>query len=343
MSRSIGVAAAAFAILLQLVAARAEQNTSPPVTNLYISNSNGDLDVVTGDGMIAVAERNFPFRLGELTPAAPSIWIADYKSKQMVIRYPTGSLKTLSMATQAEVSSHIVDGPDGCHWFTEGLADVIGKYCDGSGLTEYPLPNGIATAPGSFDKSHKDPNNIVVGPDSNMWFTESDGGAIGRITPKGKITQFMVPRANMANAPFGIASGPDGNIWFTLFGGYIGRITPEGEVKEYAVPPKMLKAGKQVFPVRPEIDSITSGPDGNLWFTEAESVQGQHDGIARITPSGKITEYIDLPPTCYPSGITVGPDEKLWFTFDEVSKGGLILKIGSITSQGKSAIYDMPQ
>ena len=35
------------------------------------------------------------------------------------------------------------------------------------------------------------PQSIAYGSDGNMWFTESPGGAIGRITPRGRITEVF--------------------------------------------------------------------------------------------------------------------------------------------------------
>ena len=55
--------------------------------------------------------------------------------------------------------------------------------------------------------------------------------------------------------------------------------------------------------------SITAGPDGNLWFTE----QGLLAGVARITPTGAITEF----PTALlqtPGDIVTGSDGGVWFT-----------------------------
>jgi virginiamycin B lyase len=57
-----------------------------------------------------------------------------------------------------------------------------------------------------------------------MWFTETDGNRIGRITPKGVVTEFSKGITKGAG-PIGIAAGPDGNMWFTELGGNrIGRI-----------------------------------------------------------------------------------------------------------------------
>jgi streptogramin lyase len=72
--------------------------------------------------------------------------------------------------------------------------------------------------------------------------------------------------------------------------------------------------------------AITAGPDGNLWFTEADYF------IAKITPAGAVTEYLipaDTAPA--PHGITVGPDGNLWFTESNRAKVGKITPAGMIT------------
>jgi virginiamycin B lyase len=58
-----------------------------------------------------------------------------------------------------------------------------------------------------------EPWGIALGPDKNLWFTESNTNKIGRITPKGVFTEFIVPTTN--SMPFSIVAGPDGNLWFT--------------------------------------------------------------------------------------------------------------------------------
>ena len=56
---------------------------------------------------------------------------------------------------------------------------------------------------------------------------------------------------------------------------------------------------------------IIAGPDGNLWFTEANPALGK---IGRITPTGAITEYPTPTSDSSPEGITAGPGGNLWFT-----------------------------
>jgi virginiamycin B lyase len=66
---------------------------------------------------------------------------------------------------------------------------------------QYALPKGSG------------PQTIVSGPDGALWFTETSGDEIGRITTTGVITQFAVPTAS--SQPFGIAVDSDGDLWFT--------------------------------------------------------------------------------------------------------------------------------
>src|SRR5206468_646164 len=52
----------------------------------------------------------------------------------------------------------------------------------------------------------------------------------------------------------------------------------------------------------------TTGPDGNLWFTETSP-----NKIGRITPAGVITEFQNPNSDSAPIGIVSGPGGKLWF------------------------------
>ena len=77
--------------------------------------------------------------------------------------------------------------------------------------------------------------------------------------------------------------------------------------------------------------SITSGSDGNLWFTEYGG-----NKIGRITTGGAITEYTIPTGSSGPWGITSGPDNNIWFT----EMGGN--KIGCVTTGGSFTEYTIP-
>jgi streptogramin lyase len=92
------------------------------------------------------------------------------------------------------------------------------------------------------------------------------------------------------------------------------------------------------FPIlsyNPHPVGITSGPDGNLWFTETF-------GIARITTAGVITEFMvpgasGLNP---PISIAAGADGNLWFT----QGGGTYWdgNVGRITTGGAATVFSLP-
>ena len=167
------------------------------------------------------------------------------------------------------------------------------------------------------------PLDIAAGPDGNLWFTDQDAPAIGRITPQGQVTEFSqglstwIPTAPGPFGPLGIAAAPDGNLWFTEGSrGLIGRITPLGEITEFS---QGLSPGS--YPLW-----IAAGPDGNLWFTALEQ-----SGIGRITPDGEISEFARFP-TPSAGGITAGPDGNVWFTDGAVG-------IGRVTPAGEVTMF----
>jgi streptogramin lyase len=145
------------------------------------------------------------------------------------------------------------------------------------------------------------PYGITAGPDGNLWFTESNAGTVGKITPDGAITEYHIRKGS---GPYGITAGPDGNIWFTeRYPGpngetRIGKLTTDGQLTEYLI-------GSFVQPW-----DITVGPDGALWFTEEDA-----DFIGRITTDGAYTEY-STGTCCYPTEIT-SAGRFLWFTMEQ--------------------------
>jgi streptogramin lyase len=182
-------------------------------------------------------------------------------------------------------------------------ADIVTN--DAVTINEFPIPTAGSS-----------PNSIAAGPDGNLWFTESDGNKIGRITTAGVITEFPIPTAY--SSPDGITLGLDGNLWFTEpLVRKIGRITTAGVITEFTIPTA------NTYP-----NGITAGPDGNLWFTEGNS---DGDKIGRITTAGVITEFPIPTAGSLPDGITLGPDGNLWFTEFLVDKIGRITTAGVIT------------
>jgi streptogramin lyase len=166
----------------------------------------------------------------------------------------------------------IIAGPDGNLWYLDGWTDAIGKATTAGVVTEF------ADLPGFLQ------GDMVAGPDGNVWFTLRSG--IGRITPDGAVSRFMIPEYGESRSPRNIVVGPEGDLWFTIEAdrgsGAIGRITTSGEVTEY-----LTGINPQAQP-----NEIVVGPEGNLWFTD----QGTPPAIGRIVPGDDSVPPPPAPP-----------------------------------------------
>lgn len=162
--------------------------------------------------------------------------------------------------------------------------------------------------------------------DGSVWFTSSDGDAVGLITQQGQVTVYPLPTHSdnvdpsgnpTGSLPDGIVLGADGNMWFvedaqpTL---RIGTITPAGGITEYEV------SGADGDVLGP---SLAVGADCNMWF----SVWSEDVGY--ITASGETT--LSTTPTAdpWPSSMLAGPDGRMWFT--EPSDLAAAGKVGAIS------------
>ncbi len=190
------------------------------------------------------------------------------------------------------------------------------------------------------------PTQITQGSDGNFWFTEShvnppqtENHHIGRITPSGAITEFLVCQFCF---PSDIAQGSGGILYFTKNDPGLGRITTSGTVLPDVVPPNSLANGNGVAAVGNAVyyaafntnsiwrfDAATNAftefpiptpgaipfdvaiaPDGSVWFTEFGA-----DQLGRLNPAtGVITETSVGDGPNGPRGITVAADGKVWFT-----------------------------
>src|SRR5579859_518026 len=160
-------------------------------------------------------------------------------------------------------------------------------------ITEFKLPPTGNAAP----------LRIAAGPDGAMWFTESNSNKIGRITTKGKITEYPIPTA--AATPQGITAGPDGSLWFIEASQKkVGQITTTGAITEFPIPNDSSQP-----------EEIIAGKDGNLWFTDADNSIGQ------VTPAGVVTLFEMPVADSAPSGLTEGPDGNLWICKANIWRG----------------------
>src|SRR5258708_32358111 len=95
---------------------------------------------------------------------------------------------------------------------------------------------------------------------------------------------------------------PDGNMWVNEAANESGRITPPGSFTQFRV------GGVCVANEGCEAFGITSGPAGNLWFTEGAA--DTTDTMRRITAAGSFTAFrlpTHVPDRSRPRSTTAGP------------------------------------
>jgi streptogramin lyase len=191
------------------------------------------------------------------------------------------------------------------------------------------------------------PKGITAGPNGSVWFTETaDPGAVAEVTSHiqlGRrvftVTEFtggVTSGFTADRSPNQITLGPDGNIWFTegpsniSNPGAVARLNPDGTVTEFT---GGVTSG---FSAGASPESITTGPDGNLWFTEPTlgfqqcGASGWCGGVARInlhTVPITVTQFeaghvAGFTPHGFPQDITTGPNGKLWFSEPNLLRNG---------------------
>jgi virginiamycin B lyase len=177
-----------------------------------------------------------------LGPHATDWFVTDYNGIGKISA--AGKIKLFSFGDEGNQPLAITAGPAGNMWFLEGVGPNIGYITPSGKITEYNTGlgdsysfgiatgsdgriwfaengnNSIAaiTANGKKISDYTagfsgDPISIVAGPDGNLYFGETTP-VVGRITTKGKVTEFPFPATEGTFPILGITVGPDKNIWF---------------------------------------------------------------------------------------------------------------------------------
>jgi len=158
----------------------------------------------------------------------------------------------------------------------------------------------------SLTKKIRDPFWITPGPDGNMWFTNPGGDTIGRITPKGVVTEFQLAKGTR---PQTITAADDGNLWFTMRSqDKLGVMDTSGHLlHQYSV--ELSQASPY---------SIAPSPDGAVWFTDYSNETTETiDTAGRMTLDGDTVDNYLLGPCCLALGATYGPDGNMWISEEQ--------------------------
>ena len=220
-----------------------------------------------------------------------ALWVTlldEIHAQGRIGRITTAGSMSMFSVPGASYLDDITAGPDGALWFTDNLGKVDRITTSGA-ISEFTVGG--------------EPYHITTGPDGNLWFTDHNAFRIGRITPAGQVSYFLLP--SKADYPDAIGSGPDGALWLTVDGQNAAayRVTTAGAFTRHPLP----QPSNYVYSA-----GIVSAPDGNLWFSVLDYTANR-SFIGRITPAGAVSEFATPVTQSAPDGITVGRDQAIWF------------------------------
>lgn len=142
----------------------------------------------------------------------------------------------------------IFQTPDGIIWAAESSTGKLARFSDGAGfalLDEIAVPPTEVAGKNGFVPQ---PRSFAMGGDGNLWFSDTFGHRIGKISPAGPyetgaITMKDVPPAPSGTQqslprPFGMIEDRSGNLWFADFAnGTVNEFNPfSGTFSTYVTP-----------------------------------------------------------------------------------------------------------
>jgi streptogramin lyase len=162
---------------------------------------------------------------------------------------------------------------------------------------------------------------MALGPDGNVWFIDEDADRLVRISANASIKEVSFESVAGGSA-VSMTVGADKDFYIGDESTSIIRVTEKGKAQAFPIP-----SGDGT-----SLDGMALGSDGNVWFAE-------FNHIAKITPSGKITEF------AYPSGystnqyggVTTGSDGNVWFAESSNNAIGRV-----VPSTGKITMFPIP-
>jgi streptogramin lyase len=271
--------------------------TAGPDGNVWFVSSNGIARITTSGVLTEFKVPVGTNPMGLTGGPDGNLWFTDQglgkvgriTPKGVVTEFPIpdGSLPGVPEIGSALLSQTLTTGADGNLWFmthfsdppTGNLTGAIERMTPTGAVKGFKLPSGWTA------------DSITTGLDGNVWFTESrDAGSVfkfGKITPAGKITEFKMPAVLKGEVSLSITAGTGTSLWFNLADnnfdvgpnplGTVGSITTRGKVHLFALPHAFQGA-----------TSLTTGPDGNLWFTDVSNPfdNGTPVALGRFKPKG---------------------------------------------------------
>src|SRR5215470_17505637 len=203
----------------------------------------------------------------------------------------------------------------------------LGRVLLVAGLVTLPLAIAQAAPIGGLKQfrvptRNSSPLHITQGSDGNFWFTEGfvnppqgSNHNVGRITPGGTVTEFLVCTFCFPND---IVEGPGGILYFTKSDPALGRITTSGQVLPDVVVPNSLANGGGI---------AAHGDD--VWFTAFNT-----NSVWRYNvPSDQFTEFAVPTGAATPFDVAVDANGIVWFSEFGANQIGRLDPVSSVVTE----------
>ncbi|MEO6378729.1 MAG: SMP-30/gluconolactonase/LRE family protein [Caulobacteraceae bacterium] len=268
-----------------------------PAPNTFVAKLDGELDrSIPKTAIVEKVASGFGFTEGPMWRDG-RLWFSDLTGNKVLATTPDGKVDLLldhggglPSITGFKGPNAMVTEPDGSVLLAQhGARRIVrlGKDMSGTPLiTEYQ------------GKKLNSPNDMVLGPDGALWFTDPPFGLDDQDkSPQkeqafngvyryagGTVTAMITDMAR----PNGIAFSPDGK---TL---YVSNSAPDMHVRQYDVGPNGALSNRRTFISYPGApgddvpDGLKVDQAGNVWSTGP-------GGIRIISPAGKVLGQIKLP------------------------------------------------
>ena len=356
-----------FLLLTLLLAACGDSFTSSPTTGPIDTATAHSQPAITPSMMAIGNFKEYPLpqnNSGLMRPAidhAGRIWFGEMSRNYLAVFDPhTQKFQQITPPHGLFGVMGVEVAPDDTVWFAEQYANYIGHYFPATGQFQtYPLPTLAVADPGNPGKTltlPSAPNDLALDKHGNVWFTELNAGAVGRLDPRsGHIQQYPLSAKKSAQAlnPYGVAVDPQGMVWFTESStNHVGRLDPAtGQISyfttqglatplmEIASDPRgtiwitsfssglLLSLNPNTGKFTPYYAPSSSGlyglaitSTGQVWVTiAAENV------IARLDVAANRFIYYAIPTSSsLPLGVVIGAHNTLWFTEAASNKVGIL-------------------
>jgi streptogramin lyase len=293
------------------------------------------------------------------------IWFGEMDHNCLAVFDPrTQEFRQMSAPEGASGIMGLVVAADDTVWFAEQYANYVGHYIPTTGKYQtYALPTLTRPDPANPRKTlslPSAPNDLALDAHGNVWFTELNADALGRIDIQtGQVRHFSlsaISKGGQALTPYGVAVDPQGMVWFTSTStSDIGRLDPAtGSLRSFAT--AGLPSGITLMEIAADArgviwaTSFVSGlllrfdprdasstpyyappgagglyglavtAAGDVWVAVTEA-----NAIARLDVPGRRFEYYPIPTKdSLPLGVAVGKDGTLWFAEGRSDKLGML-------------------